>query len=67
MTAKEHWDSLNKNQKRYLKRFVCGWCERCLSSNECIDIMSPCSDEKLIEKRNNCLKNYKPRKKKEDI
>lgn len=67
MTAKEHWESLSKNEKRFLKNYVCGWCEHGLDNNLCYDSNSLCSDEKIIERRKKCLKNYKPRKQKDEV
>jgi len=65
MTDKEHLNSLTKGQKRFLRRFGCAWCDHPLSMTGCSVIYGEkCSDEKRIKRREDCLKNYKPRNKK---
>jgi hypothetical protein len=61
MTEKEFFSSLSKGEKRYLARFECAWCGHGLSYTGCSAIYESCTEETRIQKRKDCLKNYKPR------
>jgi rubrerythrin len=62
MTEKEHFNSLTKGQKRFLKKYICMLCDYPLDRLGCGVMCESCSEEKRITKRENCLKLYKPRK-----
>lgn len=66
MNEKEFLSSLSKGEKRYLKKFECAWCEHGLKNPGCSAISDSCTEEKRIERRKNCLKNYKPRRRAEN-
>jgi len=55
-------DGLTKKQKEYLSRFSCAWCDQPLNKLGCGAIFDGCSCEERVQKRSNCLKNYKERK-----
>ena len=49
-------------QKRYLSRFVCWFCEARLDRDLCLGFGERCSTEIIEQRRANCLKHYRPRK-----
>jgi len=61
MTPKEHLSTLNKLEKLFLSRRVCGLCEQALDRNLCGSIWGGCEDSDIISRRKSCLKTYKPR------
>jgi len=64
MTHKEYLDSLNKNEKRFLSKYKCAWCDHPLEKDGCSDYNTPCSDETRITRFKKCMALYKPRKRK---
>jgi len=70
MKPKEHLKSLTTGQRRRLNRYCCGLCDAPLTSNVCQSVYQnepypyKCDDEKIITRREECLKEYKPRVKK---
>jgi hypothetical protein len=55
-------EELTKNQRRYLRRKVCGLCDMPLSEDSCGSIYGPaCTKEFLKDRRTRCLLEYKPR------
>lgn len=50
-----------RNEKRYLRRFACAWCDQSLARDDCSAIWERCTDEQREQRRRDCLKNYKPR------
>ena len=53
---------MTKNESRYLRRFVCGWCDQPLDRDTCGSIYGPkCSEETRSKRRDDCLSEYKPR------
>jgi len=50
-----------RNERRYLSRFVCAWCEQKLSSDDCSAVYERCTEAKRDKRRRACLKLYKPR------
>jgi len=52
---------LTKNQRRYLSRFSCSWCEMPLHHKSCGAIGQQCSEEVRAKRREQCLAGYKPR------
>lgn len=67
MTEFEQLKSLTKNQKRYLARHICGWCEMPLHKTYCGDSELPCSEEVRMKRREDCLKLHNSRKPKAAI
>ncbi len=61
MTYAEYLKSLTKNQRRYLSRRSCAWCETPLSRADCGAIYDGCTDKNRIARANRCLKGFKPR------
>ena len=57
----EHLKTLTKNEKRYLSKFECAWCDQPLNRVGCSAVYSHCSDQTRIDRRKKCLKKYKPR------
>ena len=59
--------SLDRYQKRYLKRFVCALCDHPLEMSGCGGFLEndwstgACSEKKRIDRRNDCLSKYRPR------
>lgn len=53
--------ALTKNEKQYLARRSCAWCEMPLDRNECGAIYEQCSIETRQKRRTDCLSHYKPR------
>lgn len=53
---------LTKNEKRFLSRLVCVWCEHRLDRDGCGAIWEKCSQESRDSRREQALKTYKPRK-----
>ena len=62
MTSEDQLKELTKNEKRFLSKRLCAWCEMPLNRIECGALFGECSDETRVTRRNNCLKTYKPRK-----
>ena len=54
-------EALTRNEKRFLSRFVCVWCEQRLDREECSAIYSRCTKEEMAKRRADVLKTYKPR------
>jgi len=55
-------ENMTKNEKRYLSKRECGWCGQTLDRDGCGGIYGPaCSSDELKKRRDDCLKNYKPR------
>jgi len=64
MNYKEFLNSLTKNELKYLSRFQCAWCDHRLDRDGCSAMFgNVCSDETKINRAKECLKGYKPRKK----
>ena len=56
-------EKLTRNEKQYLSRRACGWCDAPLHRDDCCSIYGPrCTPEFLAERRRKCLAEYKPRK-----
>lgn len=62
LTADERIKSLSANEKRYLKRRHCMWCDGLLSSAGCMAIFEKCSERNRLDRLERCLAEYKPRK-----
>lgn len=52
---------LTKGERRYLRRFTCGWCDQSLDRDNCAAIYEACSSEARATRRAACLAGYKPR------
>lgn len=53
--------SLTANQRRYLSKMDCAWCDMPLNQSSCGAIGEECSQDKRINKAKKCLEEYKPR------
>ncbi len=53
--------SLTKNEKRYLARRECAWCNMPLNRKSCGAIYEKCSEASRIVRLISCLEEYKPR------
>lgn len=62
MTENEQLKALTKNEKRYLSRRGCGLCEQFLDRPGCSSIYGGCTERERVDRRERCLKQYKPRK-----
>ncbi len=58
---KEQLASLDKYQRRYLKKWCCGLCEISFNNAGCGSPYEACPEEIRIQRREKCLKGYKPR------
>jgi hypothetical protein len=47
---------MTPQEKRYLKKFCCVWCEQRLDRNECLAFGGKCSQEAREKRRQRCLK-----------
>lgn len=54
-------DGLTKNERRYLSRRACAWCDMPLNREGCGAIYERCSEETRKARRKKCLAEYKPR------
>jgi hypothetical protein len=54
---------LTRNEKRYLAKFQCAWCDQRIDQDCCGAIYEKCSNEVIAKRREECLTKYKPRKK----
>ena len=61
MTEEEQLKGLTKNQKAFLSRHSCGWCNLPLHRSGCGAIYDKCTEEDRIGRRERCLKGYRPR------
>lgn len=52
---------LTKGERRYLRRYRCGWCNQSLDRDNCAAIFDSCSDRTRATRRADCLAGYKPR------
>lgn len=60
----EQLAGLDKYQMRYLKQWECGWCGKPCDRPGCYILSycgKPCEQEGRIERRKQCLAQYKPR------
>jgi hypothetical protein len=46
---------MDAKDRRYLRRFECGWCGQRLDRDMCSAIYERCSDEVRQRRRENCL------------
>lgn len=55
--------NLDKHQRRYLKNWICAYCEQNVSHVSCGVLLDddPCTEEDRIARIKFCLGNYKPR------
>lgn len=58
MTEKEQLSTLNKNEKNFLARKICAWCEMPLNLTGCSAIYEQCCEGTRIKRRIDCLKTY---------
>jgi hypothetical protein len=58
---KAQLESLDKYQKKYLSNRCCGACEKPLDQVGCGSFYEACPEQTRIERRSNCLEQYKPR------
>jgi hypothetical protein len=56
--------NLTRNEKRYLAKFTCSWCDHRLDQEGCSAVYGQCDEQTKEQRRVNCLANYKPRTKK---
>jgi hypothetical protein len=61
MTDTEQLAQLTKNQRRFLSRRVCAFCELPLHRAGCGAVYYKCPMEARIARREDCLKAYRPR------
>jgi hypothetical protein len=59
--VKSFLQSLTANQRRYLSKRECAWCEMPLNRPSCGAIGEECPPNKRIYKAKLCLQGYKPR------
>lgn len=62
VNERDQLSSLSKNEKRFLARRVCALCDMPLNRKGCSGIYYQCSAETRIQRRINCLKTYRSRK-----
>jgi len=60
MTERQQLKALSRNEKQFLYRHLCGWCDQRLDANFCSAIRDGCNAQVRIERRVECLKSYKP-------
>lgn len=60
MTRPNAWQP-TKNERRYLSRFECAWCDQPLDRDTCGAIGEKCSESTRRDKRERCLLEYRPR------
>ena len=53
---------MTKNEKKFLSRHICSWCEQPLDKDWCGAIFEKCPDHVRLKRQRECLKTYKPRK-----
>ena len=53
---------LSRNEKQYLSRRICSWCENPLDRPSCGAIYEKCSVENRMTRLEKCLADYKPRR-----
>ena len=53
---------MTKNERRFLTRHQCAWCDQPLDKDWCGAIWDKCSAETRTKRQAECLKTYKPRK-----
>lgn len=58
---REQLGNLDRYQKRYLSRRVCGLCELPLDRVGCGAVYEACSEVTRLRRRRLCLKKYRPR------
>lgn len=67
MTYTDFLKSLSKNERRFLSKFECAWCDFPLDKDGCSAVVGSgglsreCSDETRINRAKKCLESYKPR------
>jgi len=49
-------------ERRYLRRYLCGWCDHSLGKPGCSACFEPCSLETRERRRRDCLANRRPRR-----
>lgn len=54
-------EKLTPGQRRYLSKFACMWCDHSLDKPGCSAIYEKCSEQTRAKRREDCLKEYKPR------
>lgn len=52
---------MTRNEKKFLSRRICSWCDQSLDKDWCAAIFEKCPDETRIKRREDCLKTYRPR------
>lgn len=52
---------MTKNEKRFLSRHVCAWCQHRLDVDGCSALYEKCTPEQQAKRREKCLEAYKPR------
>lgn len=57
----EYLKTLTKNEKAFLARHICAWCDQKLNRTNCSAIYDTCTDEDKIKRADACLATYKPR------
>lgn len=53
--------TLTANQRRYLARHICAWCDQRLDRSGCGAIYEKCGEDAREKRRMDCLKAYRPR------
>lgn len=58
----EQLEKLDKYQKRYLSKRCCGLCDHPLDQIGCGSFYEACPEQTRIDRRDNCLQKYNPRR-----
>ena len=61
MDENQQLKALSKNEKAFLSRRICAWCDTPLDRLGCSAIWDKCDEATRITRRRKCLKTYKPR------
>jgi len=62
MNERQQLEMLNKKEKAFLAKHQCLWCGMSLNRPGCGEIYKRCDETTRIERRQKCLRTYRPRK-----